>query len=167
MLTRTTDVTVSGMRFQVHAMPVLKAARLDKRVLASLAPVLGGLQGMDLDSDVQDVNMEAVSRGVAVGLQTLTDGEFTGLLRECLETVVYLPEGAPPVELNNEAAIGEVFGGQLDALYQLTVEVMRINRFTPFAMWARFGGQISQIVGSVKVNKKPGKGGLKLAKSEP
>lgn len=162
-----TNTTISGMCFQVHPMPVLKAARLDKRVLSSLAPILGGLQGMDLDSNIEDVDMGAISRGIALGLQSLTEGEFTSLIKECLETVVYLPAGGAPVELNNEEALGEVFGGQLDVLYNLTVEVMRINRFTPFAMWARFGKQIKTIAGSVKAAGKTGKGGLKLARSAP
>ena len=165
MLTTETK-TIDGVKFQFQPLPVLKAARLDKRVLALIAPVLGGFKGLNMDSNMADLDLEAVARGVALALQTLPDTEFTGLLRECLETVVYLPEGAAPAPLGTEEAMGQVFTGRLDLLYRVVVEVMRFNRFTPFAL-LELGGGLRQILGSNGETAKVKKGGLKLDRSAP
>lgn len=161
MLT-TTIKTIGGVKFQLTPLPVLKAARLDKQVLALIAPVLGGFKGLSLEAELADMDLEVMARGVSMALQTLPDSAFTGLLRECLESVDYLPEGATPTNLGSEDAMGSVFSGRLDLLYKVVLEVMRFNRFTPFAL-VEAGGGLLKIAGSKKDSEKAGKGGLKLA----
>lgn len=154
--------TIDGMAFQFIPMAVLKASRLDKRVLALLAPVVGSLSGLDLDSEV---DADRLARGVASALQSMDDQAFTSLLRDTLDTVVYLPEGMAPLNLGNENAINQAFTGRLDTLYKVVVEVMRYNRFTPFALLGTFGN-LAQTLGLSEAKSTSKKRGLKLAKSD-
>ena len=161
--------TIGGKTFQFLPMPALKAARLDKKVLTALTPLLASL------SDVKAIAASAMEEGdsgdlsgIATGLtqclQALDDASFASLLRELLEHVTYLPNGQAPMPLGSESAIDLAFVGDLATLYQVAVEVMRFNRFTPFGL-ADIGGSLLQTVGSVKPSASTKKSGLKLAPS--
>lgn len=131
-----TNVDVAGLRFNLTPIPVLRASRLDKKVLTLIAPVLGPLLGGDLKAEV---DLSKVGGMVASALSLLPDEEFTGLLRDLMASVIYLPEGAPPVPLNDEAGLNLAFTGNLVGMYQLAVAVMRFNKFSFFA-GVRLGG---------------------------
>jgi hypothetical protein len=160
--------TIGSMTFQFLPMPALKAARLDKKVLTVLAPLLASLQDLKvlqgMSEGENDFDVGGLATGLVQALQSLDDTTFTGLLRELFEHVTYLPSGKAPMSLSDEATLNEIFVGNLAAMYQVAVEVMRFNKFTPFAL-ADIGGGLLQTVGSVSQSASPKKTGLKLGQS--
>lgn len=161
--------TIGNKTFQFLPMPALKAARLDKKVLTALTPLLASLSDVKaLAATASDEGDSGDLSGIATGLtqclQALDDSSFASLLRELLEHVTYLPNGQAPMPLGNESTIDLVFVGDLSTMYQVAVEVMRYNKFTPFGL-ADIGGSLLQTVGSVKPSASTKKSGLKLAQS--
>lgn len=162
--------TIGGKTFQFLPMPALKAARLDKKVLTALTPLLSSLTDVKsvasaaLGEEGGSGDMAGIATGLTQCLQALDDSSFASLLRELLEHVTYLPNGQAPMPLGNESTIDLVFVGDLATMYQVAVEVMRYNKFTPFGL-ADIGGSLLQTVGSVKPSASTKKSGLKLAPS--
>lgn len=160
--------TIGQHTFQFLPMPALKAARLDKKVLTVLAPLLASLQDIKIlqgqGEGEGDMDVGGLATGLTNALQSLDDTTFMTLLRELFEHVTYLPAGKAPLSLNDENTINEVFIGNLSTLYMVAVEAMRYNKFTPFAL-ADIGGGLLATVGSVKPSANAKKNGLKLAPS--
>lgn len=139
---QTTTKTIDGIEFQLSPFPVLTAAKLDKKVLAVIAPVLGGL-----DSLLADIDFEKLSRGIQQALSSMDDFEFLKLILELFSHTKAIAPGQAPIEMTTEEAINKALatGGVL-TVYKLAFEVMRYNKFTPFAV-ASSGDLMSAIAG--------------------
>ena len=112
----------------------IKALILDKRVLSLLAPLLAGLKGVKPDATEEDVELdfEAISRGLQDALGNFSDTDYEKFVNDLLQYVtVKTNNGA--LACNDSRAIG-VFSGNLQLIYKLMIEVMRFNKFTPFAL---------------------------------
>lgn len=127
------NVTIDGMEFQLVPLPSLKAARLDKKVISILAPVFGTVKSLDDEIDISkvvDVVMDALSK--------LSDEEYEKFIIDLCSGVTCHKPGQPPVQLMGEN-INELFRGALKTLYKLMYEVMKYNKFSPFALMADSG----------------------------
>lgn len=139
------QLVIDGMDFQFTPMPALKAARLDRKVLAMIAPIFGGLEELSLTAGI---SVDGLMSGIRQALSSLTDDEFEGLLVSLLGHVKCQIPGKPPIELGDASAINEAFAGRdLLTMYRVAIEVMRYNKFTPFAL-ASTGDWITRIAGS-------------------
>lgn len=142
----TKQIVIDGITFQLHPLPILSAAKLDKRVVSLLAPVLGTVKSLDDEIDlgkVIDVVMEALSN--------LSDSDYEQFIIDLCSTVICVVPGQPPTEVTSQK-INEIFKGSLKTLYKLMYEIMRYNKFTPFELMA--GGNVNQIMSIFKEDEK-------------
>lgn len=148
------NIELDGMKFQLQPLPSLKALRLDKKVIELLVPIFGGIKEFSLDAEI---DLEAVSKAFSESLGRMKDDEFEKLVTDLLSSVLYLPTGAAPQELNPET-INQVFRGKISLIYKLMFEVMRYNKFSPFELVGG-GNVINKILsstGPIKIQKKNG-----------
>jgi hypothetical protein len=151
---------IGGVNFQFLPMPVLRASRLDKKVLGLLAPIIGGLESLD---PTAEVSMESLTGGLSRAMDSLDDNTLTTLIKDTLTFVTWIGEkGAQP--LSSEAMLDSCFQGRLDLMYKVMFEAWRYNKFTPFSVLEHFGG-LGQILTSAKGSIGDKKSGLKLERS--
>ncbi len=134
----TKDIEIEGHRFQLRPLPVLKAARLDKKVITVLAPILGTVKSLD-----DEINIEKAVKSVMDALSSLSDAEYEAFIIDLCSTVVYTAPGQQPIELGS-SDINKIFVGELKTLYKLMFEVMRYNKFSPFGLVE--GGNVTSIM---------------------
>jgi hypothetical protein len=137
------NITIDGMEFQLVPLPILKAARLDKKVISILTPVLGTVKSLDDEIDLGKV----------------IDEEYEKFIIDLCSTVTCHKPGQPPVQLMGEN-INELFKGALKTLYKLMYEVMKYNKFSPFALMADSGNLttiMSLFAGQEETTKEDGK----------
>lgn len=146
-------VVLDGLSFNIQPLPALTAMRLDKKVLTVVLPAISGFKNLSLDAEL---DLEALSRGISEALGRLPDSDFETLVIDLLACVIYMPKGETPVELTSIQQINAVFCGQIILIYKLLFEVMRFNKFSPFALLE--GGGLSML-------KTPGSGNLKTNKN--
>ncbi len=131
-------IQVDDIQCQLTPIPILKVARLDKKVISILAPILGTVKNLD-----DDINMGQVVNAVMEALSNFSNEEYENFILDLCSTVVCVMPGKPPTELTREN-IDKIFNGRLKSLYKLMYEVMKYNKFTPFDLMA--GGQLNQIM---------------------
>lgn len=146
-------IELEGMTFNVQPLPAMTAVKLDKKVLTVVLPAISGLKNLSLDSEL---DLGALSMAVSEALGRLPDSEFENLVIDLLSCVIYLPKGDSPVELTSIQQINSVFCGKIVLIYKLLFEVMRFNKFSPFALLE--GGGLSML-------KTPGSSDTKLNKN--
>jgi len=146
------NITIEDMEFQVTPMGGLEASRLDKRILTLIIPALGGLNNLDLDSEI---DFSVIFTGLTKGLEALSDKEFENLICSLLSKVVYLPENQAPISLSSKSSIDAVFQMKLLILYKLLFEVMKYNKFTPFEVAE--GGSLTSAIHTSAVQKQADK----------
>lgn len=154
------NIELDGMKFQLQPLPSLKALRLDKKVIELVVPVIGGIKEFSLDAEI---DLEAVSKAFSESLGRMRDDEFEKLVADLLSSVLYLPIGGTPQELNPEV-INQVFRGKISLIYKLAFQVMRYNKFSPFELVGG-GNVISKILSSTEQTKTQKKSGSKLETS--
>ena len=139
-----TKIIVDGMSFQLIPLPALKALRLDKKVVTVLIPAISGLKELNLDAQI---DLESLSRGISEALSRLSDDDFENLAIDLLSSVTYIPDNAVPIELTSTQEINNIFSGKLITIYKLFFEVMKYNKFSPFALLEGDGNLMSKIIG--------------------
>lgn len=126
----TKEVTLDGMKFQLSSLPALTALRLDKKIVALLLPVMGGADDISLDAEI---DLSKCIYYLSESLSNLKDDEFQSLIIDMLSTIIYIPDGKPPVQLSRDV-IDTDFRGKLMTIYRLIWEVMGYNNFSPFVV---------------------------------
>jgi hypothetical protein len=125
------DKEINGMRFHFNPLPAKKALKLDKRVITLLVPIFGGLKDLNLNSGI---DTETMARGVSEALSNMTDEDYDKFIIDLLSATQYYQEGvATPVEITS-TVIDTIFRGELATLYKLMFEIMKYNKFFPFAL---------------------------------
>lgn len=146
---------VEGLEFYTQPLPVMTAMKLDKRVLALILPALDGLKGMKMDDEV---DFGSLFPAISDSLVKLPDGEFEDLVLRLLSQTAFLEKGQTPIEINDPKVLDKIFGGALITLYKVLFEIMRYNKFSPFALMGD-GFGMSKIHTSVEQTKKESKTG--------
>lgn len=133
-----TEVVVSGVAVHLTPLPLFTALKLDKKLVAILAPMTGELvkafkpgEGVEslLNSDVG-----ALGSAIQKSLESMPDADFVAFLRDMLQCSFAPVEGKGLVALNDESNLAAVFGGNMLGIYQLVLEVAKYNKFLPFAL---------------------------------
>lgn len=148
------SIVIDGMAFQFQPLPAMRALRLDKRVVTLIVPVIGSMKEFSLDAEIP---LDQVAQGISTALQGLSDSDFETLVADLLSTVVHQPSGEPPIQLEPQS-INKYFQGKLMTLYKVAFEVMRYNKFSPFAL-LEGGAAMRQIISSLGPKKKGSKSG--------
>lgn len=150
-----------------------RASVMDKRVISVLVPLLGGLKNLDgADGESEEladmIDFAAVADGLSKALMQLPDADLEAMLKELLRSVTVQYTGADGklVAARCDEAKGQfVFMGNLGLMYEVAIEVMRFNKFSPFALLER--GSAMRAIGSfVSPKPAPSKPGIALDQSE-
>lgn len=178
-------IQISGLTFELFKLPMLKRLSLDRKVGKMLLPVFAGMGDLsaadmakalapDLSPEDAKVIEEQLSEKIDLGtiagaigkaLTELSDAEFMKLAEDLLSATSCTHPKYGATLLDSPEAINRVFedASPID-VYNLTIEVMRENKFTPFAL-SGDGGGILGTVGSVVGTAATKKRGVKLARS--
>lgn len=127
------NTNIDGISFQIHTMGALKAAVLDRKMLAIIFPAISGLANSEdgLDTEITQTNLFS---HIGDGLLKLKDDEYKELLEKMFTEVVAVIPGKAPMQLDNESAINEVFKGKIIVIYKLLLEIMKHNGFSVFGL---------------------------------
>ena len=152
-------IELGGLSFMLQPLPALTAMRLDKRVLTVVLPAISGFKNLSLDTEL---DLGLLSRALSEALGRLPDTDFENLVTDLLSCVVYLPKGESPIELTSIQSINAIFCGEIVLIYKLLFEVMRFNKFSPFALLEGGGMSILKTSGlsNIDTNKKETGNGL-------
>ena len=145
MLPQVLKIEVDKMRFQLSPLPLLKVLRLDKKVLALVLPALSGFTDLDAQID-----FGLLSKGISEALTRMPDNDFESLALDLLSSVAYLPDNGAPVEMTSAQELNTIFSGKILTIYKLLFEVMRFNKFSPFALLEGGGNLTGLISGLLK-----------------
>jgi hypothetical protein len=141
-------ITIGNTEFVVNQLPILKAAYLDKTVVSLVLPSLGGLEGFSPETEIK---MDKLFKAFSEGLEKLTEEKLNKFLVDLFSCVQAIKSGQAPQTLN-ASNLNEFFSGNLFDLYKVAFEVMRHNRFAPFAMVE--GGKGMEIINGF-IGRKP------------
>lgn len=135
------EIELDGMKFQLNPLKGFKALRLDKKVVSLCMPLIEGVQSMD-----EDIDLSKALTGLTSAIDNMKDADYEKFVTELLSTTIYIPTGAPPVEIT-PAVIDDHFQGASTVVYKLMFEVMKYNQFTPFVLAGRVGqGTLSTLI---------------------
>jgi hypothetical protein len=164
-------VELAGAKFQMHPIPPLEALKLDKEVISVMAPIINGLSGVigsalsgDMSEDSMDqkfsnaletsLDIKDIISGVQQGLDSMDPDSFVIFIKKLFHNCTVSIPGFQPLELSSEDAINETFTRLgLVNVYKLAFEVMRYNKFSPFAVLEATGLQ-GKTDGLLKANPK-------------
>lgn len=141
------EITIDGMKFQLHPLKGLKAVKLDKKVISLLLPLVEGVSDMDSQIDIGKA-----LNGLSGAISNLEDQEYENFVCDLLSTTIIMLDKKPPEQIES-STIDEAFQGHILTLYKLMMEVMKYNKFTPFVLAGGGGFTMSTIAGSLGLNK--------------
>jgi len=153
-------ITIDNKKFQMHPLPAIRALKLDKKIVSLLLPVLSGVDGFSLDAEI---NLSTSITALSNSLMNMKENDFIELVKDMLSTIVYLPDGNVPIEIQSDEDINTIFQGSIITIYKLIWEVMRYNSFSPFVVVAGGNGMI-QTFFSAKAKTEIKEDGKKLEK---
>ncbi len=151
-------IEIQNLRFQIYKLPMLKRLVLDRKVGRMMLPVMSSLKGLDMSgilSTIQNagatqeevkaaeealestMDLSVLLGAVEKALGALDDSEFMALASGLLQVVSCIHPQHGAILLDTEANI-DLALGELPPLdvYKLCIEVMRENKFSPFALLA-------------------------------
>ena len=145
---------INGNRFYIRPLPAFKCANLSGElaslivpVLTSVAPLIGS--NADIGS-VMDMQAEKIAPHLAGGLSALSGDRVEALLKKLLTTyrnvAVEIEGGKDAQDLTDDLA-DEVFCGEVQDMFILAVEVIKVN-FSGFfkKLGPLFGGRLAEIL---------------------
>lgn len=163
----TKEVVVGSHTFYINLFDGRTALRLDRQVLRILAPALSGLDGVKelkgkslLDAEI---NFGMIGRGISDSLSLLGEEEFDSFVNKMLSQTFTRGAGDQAIPVLSQ--FDALFNRNFIDLYRLLFEVMRFNRFTPFALVGG-GGGIGAMLGFKKEQSGQKKSGKESEKSE-
>lgn len=179
-------VTISGMSFEIFKLPMLRRIVLDRKVARMMRPIFESLGSLDFSAiaaavknpDMAPDEIAELERTMGESLDTsvlfkaldqalsaLSDDEFMAFAKDLLSVVSCRHPVHGATLLDTPDAIAMVFAdlAPLD-LYRLAIEVMRENKFSPFAL-SGDGSERSKTPTSGPGKASPAKSGLKLGRS--
>lgn len=121
-------IEIDKMQFQLNPLKGFTALKLDKKVIGLVLPIIEGVKDLDTDFD-----MSKIVSGLTRSLDNMKDDDYEKFILNLLSTVVIILPGQPPQEIDTKI-IDDEFRGKATTLYKLIFEVMKFNKFTPFAL---------------------------------
>jgi len=123
---------IDGIKFNIHQMPALQAAVLDRRIICMMASTVGGmLEDGNLD---KDLDLKNLLNNLSSGLASLSNEEYEEFIVRMLSNVTAATPGQAPVSLASVDGINKVFKQKILTIYKLVIEVMRFNGFSVFGL---------------------------------
>jgi len=128
------EITIGENIFELSPLKGRKALRLDRKVVTLLLPVFKGIDMKDMSMNALQSNIDlgAIVDGITEGLGKMSEQEYSDFIEELLSTVIVKPKGVAPAQMSGEV-LDTLCLPPIDT-YKLLFEVMRYNKFTPFAL---------------------------------
>ncbi|WP_313579963.1 phage tail assembly chaperone [Lacrimispora sp.] len=135
------QVTVGGYDFYIRPFPAFKAANLSGELasllvplLASLAPLVQG-EGEDDGSDIDllDIDITEAAPGIVKAFEGISGDKIEKLLRKLLISNGHIAvllsneDGGTEAEVLKEDLVNELFCGEMQDMFLLAFEVIRLN----------------------------------------
>lgn len=153
------DITVGGQNFAIYHTPVRQVLSLQRLLLRIMSPLLGGLGSIISGIDVKDlmkdgatnedagkvllgalssgnVSLDRLGYSLQNALGALSEAEYEVFLTGMLDRVQWKAsreEGGAQF-LNNFEAIDKAFSDNPNGVYVVIFEVIKYNKFLPFAL---------------------------------
>lgn len=157
------DEVIDSMKFNFSPLSALVALKLNKKIISLLAPALGGLDKISLDTKI---DLKVISQGIGSALDNLGDEETESFLLNLFSTTTYVSTDGetPPEVISSKEVFNLIFTGiELKTIYKVMFAVMKYNKFFPFGLVAG-GNVMNKIFTSLEKTKKEKKNGSKLEK---
>ena len=157
----TTEKVIGENTFYIRPFPAFVAAGLSGDLAALVAPMLGGLASLigDSNENVMDVEAEKAVPALTSAFATLSGDKVESLLTKLLikhENIsVSGPETDGEVKRLNTELANEVFCGEVQDMYVLCFEVIRLN-FKGF--FKKLGDRFGNLQGLLEKVKPSAKG---------
>jgi hypothetical protein len=149
---------LGGNKFYIRPFPAMKAAGISADVSAFILPIIGAvapLVGDTLKSsevDLGKVDSEAAARTLANALPDVSGDRVESLLKKLLtkhQNIAVEVDGGDAEKLNEDLA-NEIFCGEVQNMFILAVEVIKVNYSGFFKnLGDRFGGVIGNLMAKV------------------
>lgn len=136
------DLTIDNVRFNLTPLRGLKVLRLDKKVISLLLPVF---KGLDISNMNDEIDLGRVMEGLTSSLDSLDDVSYEKFIIDLFSSTTIVEEGKAPYNLDSQTL--DTMGIQPTTLYKAMFEVMKYNKFTPFALGLG-GSGIAKMFGS-------------------
>lgn len=155
------DEVIDEMKFNFSPLPALVVLKLDKKIISLLAPALGGLDKISLDTKI---DLKVISQGIGNALASLNDEETERFILNLFSTTTHVPEdGKTQPQVISKEVFDDIFRLKIQTVYKLAFAVMKYNKFSPFGLVAG-GNVMNKIRTSLEKTKKEKKNGNKLEK---
>ena len=132
-LTDPKKVTIDEVDFYIYPFKAFKAAYVSGELVKLVSPLLGGLSALagtgENGKSIFDSDLEKIAPAVAGAFNSLSGEAVEKLLRQLLtdnNNVAFTTSEGKTVYLS-EDAINEIFCGEIQNLYLLAFEVIRVN----------------------------------------
>ena len=159
---------IGGFAFTFTPMNPFKALVLDKKVLSLLTPIIAGIKNIEKAGETEDIteilDFKLVSEGLGEALGKMSGAEFETFARDLLRNVVVEVPGQGAFACGDDKGAMHVFTANISLMYEVMIEVMRYNKFSPFALMER-GVGIDEIVTSLAPKSTPKRRGPALGRS--
>ena len=151
-----TKKTINGNTFYIRPFPAFKSAFISGEVFAFLSPLATALIPAAVvtmgsgDSSVLDSDISAALPALSTGLSGINGDKVEGLLKKLLiqyKTISVELVGESEAQLLTEDLADEVFCGEVQDMFILAGEVIRVNFPGIFKkLGDRFGGVIDALM---------------------
>jgi hypothetical protein len=141
--------------FYLRPLPAYKCANLSGELaslvvplITSVAPIVAGKGITDLDA-LMDIDAEIAAPALAKGMSELSGDKVETLLRKLLTTYKNVSvelEGENEAQLLTEDLVNEVFCGDVQDMFILAFEVIKVN-FAGF--FKKLGGQFGSLLANL------------------
>lgn len=149
-------IIIEGKEFHLTPLPVMRALKLDKKIVSLILPIFGGIENFSLEAEV---DLSKMISAFSNSLSKMPDEDYQEFILSMLSTTIYCPSGGTPCEFSSENSL-TVFRGNLILLYKLLWEIMKYNQFSPFVVVGG-GSQMIETFISEKLKTKQKESGSK------
>lgn len=150
-------VTIGGVDFYIYPFPAFKAAYVSGELVKLASPLLGGLGALanvgEDGKSIFDSDLEKIAPAIAGAFNSLSGDAVEGLLRKLLTTYnnVAVTKSDGRTQWISEDDINEIFCAEIQNLYLLAFEVIKVNYGSFFKnLGSRFGGVSEKIKAATK-----------------
>jgi len=149
------EKTLGGNKFYIVPFPAMKAAGISADVSAFVLPIIGAVAPLvgdsmkDREVDLANLDSESAGKSLANALPDGSGDRVESLLKKLLtkhSNVTVEVDGGEAQKLNEDVA-NEIFCGEVQNMFILAVEVIKVNYSGFFKnLGSQFGGAIEKLL---------------------
>lgn len=157
-----TTKEINKFTITYYPMGAISAAKLDRKVMALLVPLLKGGTKFKSMEDIMGTDIAELTGVLSEALDALDDKALERIIVESIKGCTVVVPGIGAKQLDTMDDIDKSFQGNLETLYTAVFESWRFNQLTPFALLRRFGSKIPKTSTSDTTESAEKASGLKL-----